>query len=467
MALMGLLAAACFALLAFAILHDAVLALALVAGAAIVLGAFSLLFTWADGIVGRLPVPGTFPGKTAIKLALRNIGRHQHGIIITQVALFVSIFAVGAILILGQGLQSQYAQGGHDVNAIVWTSNLNATEQQLQQSNAVSRNDVYRETSFAPQSLNGTNITAAIANHQYDQNGLLPLDGILGFDLAHSQIPSAPDYTLVAGRMLTAGDAGSHNVVIIATTRDAPLSLKLGDQFNVQYLSKSTFKSGGTAGSAPGITLTIVGFYQNNTGVPSLESTLLADYATVDAVGGANALYELGLHINPQRADGVLTQLQAAMPGQVFVHSYVDAYAQTENYLSSLIIVLEAIVLPAFLAAIINIANAVGLAILDRRREMGILKAVGRTSRGVLADVMLEQGIAALMASLCAMLCAGGLALFLSVLSGKGGTATPVVFSLPTAGAIIGASTLLGVIITALVAWQASRRRPLEALRYE
>ena len=472
--LLGVIVAGLFYLLALVILQDPLLALVVIGGAGIVLGALNLLFSASVIIISRLAVPGSFPGKATITLAVRNLGRQRGGTVTTQIALFVGVFAVGLILVLGQGLQAQYSQGGNNVNAVIWTPNLSAVQQRLHQSPSVTRADVYRETSFAPIAVNGHSITAGIADHQYDQDNLAPLDGILGFDLAHGHIPAAPDFTLVAGHMLGAGDAGTRNVVVDVATRNRPLALALGDQITVQYFSKSAARSGGTPGGNPDSTFTIVGFYQNNTGVFSLQSTLLADYAAVDTVGGGNVLYELGIHVNPQSADAVLTQLQAALPGQVFVHSYVESLAGIESYLSNLMRLLAAIVLPALLAAVINIANAVALAVLDRRREMGILKALGHTSWSVLADVALEQGIAALTASLLAMLSAVGLAIFLVGLLGPGkggsssvGTPLPTAFPLPTVVLIIGGSAALGMVVTTIIAWRATHRRPLEALRYE
>jgi ABC-type antimicrobial peptide transport system permease subunit len=488
--LLGLVVVALFYLLALAILHDPLLAMAVISGAAVVFGALYLLFSLVVGIMSRLALPGFIPGKATITLALRNLGRQRGGTVATQIALFVGVFAVGLILVLGQGLQAQYAQGGNDVNAIIWTPNLSAVQQQLQQTPSVTRMDVYRATGFSPMTINGNDITSEVANHQYDRDGLALLNGILGFDLAHGHIPAAPDFTLVAGRMLNAGDAGTDNVVVDMATQSAPLALKLGDQITVQYFSKNAARGGETPSGNPNVTVTIVGFYQNNTGVSSLQLPLLADYAAIDAVGGDNATYELGVHINPRNADAVLTQLQTSLPGQVSFHSYVESLAGIENYLSNLLLVLEAIVLPALLAGIINIANAVALAMLDRRREIGILKAVGHTSRRVLATIALEQGMAALTASLLAMVCAVGLSLFLVASLGSGtsgavtgvtgkagpagtdgpspsGASLPIAIPMTTVVAVLVGCAVLGIVVSAIVAWGATHRRPLEALRYE
>jgi predicted lysophospholipase L1 biosynthesis ABC-type transport system permease subunit len=385
----------------------------------------------------------------------------------TQIALFAGVFSVGLILALGQDLQTQYANGGNGINAVIWTTNLSAVQQRLAQSSAVTRIDVYRSTSFAPVAVNGHDITAAVAGHQYDQDGLSPLNGILGFDLVHGRVPEAPDYVLTSGRMLNRGDAGTHNVVVDTATQNAPLRLKLGDQITVRYLDKRTFITGGGP-TGQGVTCTIVGFYQNNTGVPSLQYPLLGDYAAVDAIGGSNAFYQLGIHVDPRTADAFLTQLQTELPpGQAFVRSYVDVFAQVQNFLHNLILLLEAIVLPALLAAAVNIANAVALAMLDRRRELAIQKALGHTSRDLLAQILLEQGVAALVPSLIALVLAAGLGLVISKLIYQGGSGGGATLSMTTVVGIIAACILLGMLISLLVSWGATHRRPLEALRYQ
>src|SRR5262249_57214545 len=99
-------------------------ALGLLIGALLALGLLYALFWLVDTLVSRLPVPGRFRGKTTLTLALRNLGRGQWRTVTTQSALFVGVFAIGLILVLGQGLQTQYAQGGNGVDPIIWTAGL-------------------------------------------------------------------------------------------------------------------------------------------------------------------------------------------------------------------------------------------------------------------------------------------------------------------------------------------------------
>jgi ABC-type antimicrobial peptide transport system permease subunit len=127
-------------------------------------------------------------------------------------------------------------------------------------------------------------------------------------------------------------------------------------------------------------------------------------------------------------------------------------------------IVLTSIAGLALLAGAIIIANAVSLAMLERRREIGILKALGYTSRTVLGQVLLEQGVIGGFAGLLAMVLVG---LTLVILS------QPALFgialgvnTLLTLSLILG-TALLAMGLAALVAWSATRVRPLEVLRYE
>ncbi len=117
----------------------------------------------------------------------------------------------------------------------------------------------------------------------------------------------------------------------------------------------------------------------------------------------------------------------------------------------------------SLLAGIIIIANAVALTMLERRRELGILKSVGYTSGTVLSEVLVENGVVggagALLAMLfvtLAMIPLGNL-LFKASFSVSGWMIIVL-----TAGA-----ALLAMITAALVAYRAVRVRPLEVLRYE
>jgi len=117
----------------------------------------------------------------------------------------------------------------------------------------------------------------------------------------------------------------------------------------------------------------------------------------------------------------------------------------------------------ALVAGAVLIANAVGLAMVERQREMGILKAVGYASRSVLAVILLENGLLGLLAG------AGGV--------GATAVAVPILnrlqpalnmdFNFPLALGMAGLSVLLALAAAWSAAWGPTRARPLAVLRNE
>lgn len=57
----------------------------------------------------------------------------------------------------------------------------------------------------------------------------------------------------------------------------------------------------------------------------------------------------------------------------------------------------------ALVAGGVLIANSVGLAMLDRRREMGIFKAIGYTSARILTGMAIEYALLGLVAGIAGM----------------------------------------------------------------
>ncbi len=106
---------------------------------------------------------------------------------------------------------------------------------------------------------------------------------------------------------------------------------------------------------------------------------------------------------------------------------------------------------------------AVALALLERRRELGILKAVGFTSITVVGEVLVENAVVGIIAGMLADLCICVVVPELGTqLFGQPFTVSPVL-----AIAILLGAAALSMVVAAAVAWHPTRIRPLEVLRYE
>jgi putative ABC transport system permease protein len=122
-------------------------------------------------------------------------------------------------------------------------------------------------------------------------------------------------------------------------------------------------------------------------------------------------------------------------------------------------------------------ANAVMLDLIERRRELGILKTVGYTQKAIRGEVLLEYGIIEGVSALLVDLLVTPISNLIgnellratsSYLSTTGGTATLAfgMNGLLFAYLIIGA-ILLVTVTSLLASWRIVQIRPLEVLRYE
>jgi putative ABC transport system permease protein len=153
-----------------------------------------------------------------------------------------------------------------------------------------------------------------------------------------------------------------------------------------------------------------------------------------------------------------------AIAPNAIVRNLADIGDIIDQIISDILLILTTIASMSLLAGVIIIANAVALAMLERRREQGILKSVGYTSGTILSEVLIENGIVGGTGALLAMLLvtfALGLLDRFVFNNANFGVGWPIALSL-----IVGVM-LLAMVTAALVAWGAVRVRPLEVLRYE
>ncbi len=356
--------------------------------------------------------------KVSTKIALRNIGRQRTRTTTTMLALFIGVFTVGLVLALGQDLQAQISNSfaqNLTYNVVTMTSGADTTTLQAH----------LRAISF--------------------------LSTLEGYDLSQN-IPSA---TIIQGRNLNASDAGTNNVVIsdlLTSAGPFQMHLKPGDTITLASADGQTTT-----------TATVVGVYARNS-VGSHVGNVLASANTVQALSSAKTgvTTVTYMKIDAAQVNNALNTLGRIVPNAA-VQNLADIGVYIEQMLNNVLDILVAIASLSLIAGVIIIANAVALAMLERRRELGILKSVGYTSGSVLSEVMIENAIVGAVGALMAMLLATGAITLLGTLLFN----LTLSMSSLIVMSLIGGSALLAMLTAALVAWGSVRVRPLEVLRYE
>jgi len=117
----------------------------------------------------------------------------------------------------------------------------------------------------------------------------------------------------------------------------------------------------------------------------------------------------------------------------------------------------------AFVAGAVLIANATSLALLERRREIGILKAVGYSSRKVLQTILLENSLLGVIAGVCGLVSIVIVVAIINVWQ----PAAKIGLNPPLMLIMAAVAILLALGSAAAVAWQPTQVRPLTVLRTE
>ena len=500
-----------FCLLAIVVLNDVVLGISAVYGAFIFLGLLSLFFGLVVLLVSILPVPERFNIKYLImlaigvvlavliaqvlptfgylllglmvlgfvvvllprtwksntKIALRNVGRQRARTTTTLLALFVGIFTIGLILVLGQDLRDKINNSlatslNYNVIAIAGNNDANVLQSQLGTIPGLTKHAQNTIATTSPAAINDKPIAEVLSNvpsgfsfQSLGREGVVQsLSGVEGYDVANGRIPDTNNLTITDGRNLNASDAGTHNVLVEwQLVHLAPLKGQLGVGSTITLLSvdKKTTE-----------TVTVVGVYRS-TGFGGNIEPILATTDTVKALSPAGFEQTIFyMKIDTNQIGKALHVIGQVAPN-AFVFNLANIGDFIGQYLNYMLLTLTTIAGLSLLAGVIIIANAVALAMLERRRELGILKSVGYTSTTVLSEVLIENGIIGAVGALLAML----LVTFAMSLLGKFVFKTSFDVNAIIVLALIAGAALLAMVTAAIVAFGAVRVRPLEVLRYE
>jgi putative ABC transport system permease protein len=211
-------------------------------------------------------------------------------------------------------------------------------------------------------------------------------------------------------------------------------------------------------------TVTIAGIIAepaSNTVVVSLgdeDASVASDNVLPDGIKPLPAVYVVD--IEKEKVDAALATL-SDLP-DVFALEVTQLNELIDRMLRQLTALPLIVAVLALFASGVIVANTVSLATLERRRQIGIMKAIGLQSRDVLRLLLLENGLIGL---------AGGV-----IGAGIGAAAIAVTglvaenpgsFPFLTLAALVGLALVIALGATFVTAYGASREKPLIVLRYE
>ncbi|MBI3460470.1 ABC transporter permease [Candidatus Acetothermia bacterium] len=386
------------------------------------------------------------------RLALRNIFRRKLRSALTLVGILIGMTAIVALISLGQGLEraidQQFAKIGYDLIFVIPGV---AGGGQAARSRAIDTRPIEPLADVA-------RVGAML---RLDQAQPVATNGVQGFltlvGISQGLIPIAP--SLLGGFELQQG------ALFRSSQPEVVLGSATATNFKVQAGDKVTIKEK---------TFTVAGVLKP-TGELQNDSAIYLDL---------EKLYELTQE--PQLVSLVVVKAKPGVDVQHLAQQVEKALAdngtrditvQTSQQLSEIVgnilriiqVTLACIAAIALIVGAIGLANTMFMAVLERTREIGVLKSLGAKRRHILSLFLIEASLLGLLGGILGILCGLSLSQTATLIAAQAfstvhfrASATPELIL-----SALALSMLLGALAGLLPALRASRLNPVEALRYE
>ncbi|MBL8133117.1 MAG: ABC transporter permease [Anaerolineae bacterium] len=426
----------------------------------VILGILTGIMWLVVWLVGRFPSFGVVD----LQLALRNMRARRVRTATTLLALAAGMFALSSITFVGVGtreiLNFQLTQNfGGNVLVIPGISLLApALAESMLDARVATIEGVEYSTKYSSFSATIETVNGEPYEVSFPFSDEVPARARSAMRrvVLQSRESTNPDLSsgrLIAGRDLTQADRGQPVMVIAASPiagMDTLSTVPVGAQVEIRY------GSGGTGGQRQ--TFEVVGIVESS-------GFGFGQVYIPPGVAPSSGLPDLFIYqVEPEHLNEALLAFSELPFVLTLDLSFID------GLLSRLIAQFSAIPtivgLLSLLAAAVAMANTVSLATLERRRQIGILKAIGAGTRRVLGVMLLENTIVGLLGGLIGI---GVSALGVALMTLMGvGDAIPIPReAVPTAILLVTAAVVIAVIATLLSAQVAVRERVVDVLRYE
>jgi putative ABC transport system permease protein len=266
-------------------------------------------------------------------------------------------------------------------------------------------------------------------------------------------------FEVAEGRALIQADTGSCVIGhLIAQPRgeEEPL-ISTGDRITLSFYVGSEQKEA---------TFRVVGILEEVGGTFGSEddSSILLPFREAQTIFETGSTVDfVALQVDEiENVDPVVEEIKDKFEDRVMVMSYDMIQEQVGQVLGTIEAVLGGIAAISLLVAGVSIVNTMTISVMERTREIGILKAIGSKSSEILLLFISEATITGIAGGLLGSALGFMLGVFVGDYIGL-----PVSVTYDLGFAVVMFAVLTSVIAGLYPSWQASRLHPVEALRYE
>ena len=372
------------------------------------------------GKVRRLPFGG---------MPLQNLWQRTTRTFLTLGVIGLTIGGIMSMEAIVRGLVGSMSQMSSDAEVVVRQANIADTSL-----SAVDARDGEKIAAMPEvKNASGLIFTAVV----------LPEQG--GFFILEGYEPNG--YAIRRFKIISGSPLTNNRQIILGRTMADALKKNAGDTI---ILSNVRFR--------------IVGIYETGIGWEELGGVItLRDAQTFLGRPRKASIYAVKLH-DPSRAKSVVQKINSQLKD---VHAALSGdFANELPDIQNTNGIMAGISLLALIVGGVGVLNTMLMSVLERTREIGVLRALGWRRRSVLGLIFRESLIIAVLGGLFGIGIAFGLTAILQVTPGLEGYITPV-WDWDIIVRAMTIALLLGVMGSLYPAFRATRLQPVEALRYE
>ena len=402
-----------------------------------------------------------------VKLAFKNLRHRLSRSLLTLLGIAIGIMAIISLLALGEGMQQAVTGELSSLSDVIIVSAGGGGFSSFGGGGSTSTGEYFTQRDIAGiERIQGvkTVSTQLSGSGLAEYNGKTTVLSLTGMEVSVMKLQYASQ-NLEAGEFLTEND--QHKIMIGYSIAH--------DTFDADISVGGRIKINGEKFFVSGI------FEKQGFGGTSSDSIVLMNSRDFQKLTGQSNVSLIYLRVyNVNDAESIATTIQNTINGNHGKKDFATATTMTsilktvQNIIGILQLVLVGIASIALVVASIGIMNTMLTSVMERTREIGIMKAIGATTRDIMSIFIIEGALMSSVGGIIGIILGvfGSQALTLilkSFMSMGGGSSFQLVpiITITTVVLAIAVSLIVGILSSLYPAWKAARMSPIEAVRYE